>query len=155
MVIVNFGRNSIAIIYTQYLSLDFGLALNSRAISYVVNTMALAVVVMGWTVGRVCRRRGNGAALLTRTAASIVALMLLAGTTKLQLIDVSFFLRVLGEALIMAAAHTIASVLIPPRVTPQSFTPHHGQFRRGVRNEALSAFPEGKQRGKQSHFHWR
>lgn len=128
MVFINFGRNSIAIIFTQYLSLDSGLALNSRAISYVVNTMALAVVIMGWTAGRVCRRIGNGAALLAGTAASIVALVLLAGTTKLQLIYVSFFLRGLGEALIMAAAYTIASVLIPPRMRARRFAWFNATF---------------------------
>jgi MFS family permease len=128
MVFINFGRNSIAIIFTQYLSLDSGLALNSRAISYVVNTMALAVVIMGWTAGRVCRRIGNGAALLAGTAASIVALVLLAGTTKLQLIYVSFFLRGLGEALIMAAAYTIASILIPPRMRARRFAWFNATF---------------------------
>lgn len=128
MVFINFGRNSIAIIFTQYLSLDSGLALNSRAISYVVNTMALAVVIMGWSAGRVCRRIGNGMALLAGTAASIVALVLLAGTTKLQLIYVSFFLRGLGEALIMAAAYTIASVLIPPRMRARRFAWFNATF---------------------------
>jgi MFS family permease len=128
MVFVNFGRNSVAIIFSQYLTLDTGLALDSRALSFVVNTMALAVVLMGWIAGWVCRRMGNGAALLTGTAASIVALLLLVRTTALPIIYASFFLRGVAEAVIMAAAYTIASMLIPPQRRGRLFAWFNGTF---------------------------
>lgn len=128
MVFVNFGRNSVAIIFTQYLTLDTGLALDSRSLSYVVNTMALAVVVIGWAAGWICHRLGNGAALLAGTLASIGSLLLLAGTTDLTLMYVSFFLRGVGEAVVMAAAYTIASVLIPPQSRGRRFAWFNGTF---------------------------
>lgn len=128
MVFVNFGRNSVAIIFTQYLTLDTGLALDSRSLSYIVNTMALAVVVIGWAAGWICRRLGNGAALLAGTLASIGSLLLLAGTTDLALMYVSFFLRGVGEAVVMAAAYTIASVLIPPQSRGRRFAWFNGTF---------------------------
>jgi MFS family permease len=128
MVFVNFGRNSSAIIFTQYLTLETGLALDSRSLSYVVNTMALAVVITGWAAGWICRRIGNGAALLSGTAAAMIALSLVASSTDLGLIYASFFLRGVGEAVIMAAAYTIASILIPPLMRARLFAWFNGTF---------------------------
>ena len=77
MVFINFGRNSIAIIFTQYLTLDTGLDLDSRTLSQIVNTQSLAIVALGWTAGWICRRIGNGAALLAGTLAAVAGLSVL------------------------------------------------------------------------------
>ena len=114
MVFINFGRNSIAIIFSQYLTLDSGLDLNSRTLSYIINTQSLAVVALGWAAGWICRQWGNGPALLAGTAANIFGLFILAYTTALPMIYVSSFLRGMGDVVIMAAAYAYASILIPP-----------------------------------------
>jgi MFS family permease len=128
MVLINFGRNSIAIIFSQYLTLDAGLNLNSRTLSYIVNTQSLAMVALGWSAGWICRRLGNGAALLAGTAAGIMGLSLLAYSTALPMIYASNFLRGVGDAVIMAAAYTFASLLIPPQRRGRLFAWFNGTF---------------------------
>jgi MFS family permease len=128
MVFINFGRNSIAIIFTQYLTLDPGPALDSRTLSDVVNTQSLAIVTLGWTTGWICRRIGNGAALLVGTVAAVAGLALLALTTALSMIYVACFLRGIGDAVIMAAAYTFASILIPPQMRARMFAWFNGTF---------------------------
>lgn len=128
MVFINFGRNSIAIIFTQYLTLDTGLDLDSRLLSQIVNTQSLAIVALGWTAGWFCRRIGNGAALLVGTLAAVAGLSLLTFSTALPIIYVACFLRGVGDAIIMAAAYTFASILIPPKMRGRLFAWFNGTF---------------------------
>ncbi len=128
MVFINFGRNSIAIIFTQYLTLDTGLDLDSRTLSYIVNTQSLAIVALGWTVGWLCRRTSNGSALLIGTLAAVAGLCMLTFSTSLPMIYVACFLRGVGDAIIMAAAYTFASVLIPPQMRGRLFAWFNGTF---------------------------
>ena len=128
MVFINFGRNSIAIIFTQYLTLDSGLALDSRTLSRIVNTQSLAIVALGWTAGWICRQIGNGAALLVGTTAAVAGLSLLAFTTTMPMIYAGCFLRGVGDAVIMAAAYTFASILIPPHLRGRLFAWFNGTF---------------------------
>jgi MFS family permease len=128
MVFINFGRNSIAIIFTQYLTLDSGLALDSRMLSRIVNTQSLAIVALGWTAGWICRRIGNGAALLVGTVAAVAGLSLLASTTTLPMVYAGCFLRGVGDVVIMAAAYTFASILIPPQMRGRLFAWFNGTF---------------------------
>lgn len=128
MVFINFGRNSIAIIFTQYLALDSGLALDSRTLSLVVNTQSLAIVTLGWTAGWICRQIGNAAALLVGTVAAAVGLSFLAFTTALPVVYAACFLRGIGDAVIMAAAYTLASILIPPQMRARLFAWFNGTF---------------------------
>ena len=128
MVFINFGRNSIAIIFTQYLTLDTGLDLDSRTLSQIVNTQSLAIVALGWTAGWICRRIGNGAALLAGTLAAVAGLSVLTLSTALPMIYAACFLRGVGDAVIMAAAYTFASVLIPPQMRGRLFAWFNATF---------------------------
>jgi len=128
MTFINFGRNAIAIIFTQYLTLDPGLALDSRMLARVVNTQSLAIVVLGWTAGSICRRIGNGAALLAGTTAAVAGLSLLALTTSLPMVFAGCFLRGVGDAVILAAAYTFASILIPPQMRGRLFAWFNATF---------------------------
>jgi len=128
MVFINFGRNSIAIIFAQYLILDPGPALDSRTLSYVINTQSFAIVTLGWTAGWLCRRIGNAGALLLGAAAAVAGLALLSLTTTLSMIYVACFLRGVGDAVIMAAAYTFASVLIPAQMRARMFAWFNGTF---------------------------
>jgi len=128
MAFINFGRNSIAIIFSQYLTLDTGLALNSLTISYIFNTQSAAIVVFGWVAGWICLRLGNTVALIAGTAAAIAGLTLLAVTTALPMIYFGCFLRGVGDAVIMAAAYTYASILIPPQKRGRLFAWFNGTY---------------------------
>jgi len=128
MAFINFGRNSIAIVFAQYLTLPSDLALSSQTLSYIFNTQSLAIVVLGWLAGGISRQLGNGMTLLTGTATAIAALILLVWTTSVPMLYACSFLRGIGDVLIMAAAYTIASTLIPPAKRGRLFAWYNGTF---------------------------
>ena len=114
MVFINFGRNSIALIQTQYLVLDSGFAVSSKVLSYIVNTQSVAMVLTGLIAGWIGRRIGDGNALLLGTVMAIGSLALLAATDRLTLVYTSNFFRGCSEVIILAASYAYASALIPP-----------------------------------------
>jgi MFS family permease len=113
MTLINFGRNSIAIIFPQYLSADTGPALDSMSLSYVLNTQSLAVILFGWWVGWLCRRLGTNTTLISASFSAVAAMSVLAWATALPAIYLGSFLRGIADATIMAAAYEIAASLIP------------------------------------------
>ena len=128
MTLINFGRNSIAIVFPQYLTSGTGLALDSRTLSYVLNTQSMAVVCLGWWVGFFCHRWGTPATLLTASASSMLALVILAGCTSLPMIYTGSFLRGVADACIMASAYEMASVLIPANRRARRFAWFNATF---------------------------
>ena len=113
MTLINFGRNSIAIIFPQYLSADTGPALDSLSLSYVLNTQSLSVILFGWWVGWFCRRLGTNTTLVSASFSAVAAMSVLAWATSLPAIYLGSFLRGIADATIMAAAYEIAAALIP------------------------------------------
>jgi MFS family permease len=114
MVFINFGRNSIAVILTQYLVLDPGLAVSSHEVSYIVNTQSVAMILTGLASGWFSRVFGDARALLTGTVAAIIPLLILAFTLNLGLVYGSNLLRGFSDVLVMTASYSLASQLIPP-----------------------------------------
>jgi len=114
MVFINFGRNSIAVIQSQYLVLDSGFAVSSKVLSYIVNTQSAAMILTGLIAGWIGRKIGNGNSLLLGTAMAIGSLILLAVTGDLGVIYISNFLRGCSEVIVLASSYAFVSVLIPP-----------------------------------------
>jgi MFS family permease len=114
MIFINFGRNSIAVLQSQYLVLSSGFAVSSKVLSYIVNTQSVAMILTGLIAGWVGRKMGDGNSLLLGTALAVVSLFLLAVARNLGLIYVSNFLRGWSEVMILASSYAFASILIPP-----------------------------------------
>ena len=114
MVFINFGRNSIAVIQSQYLVLDSGFAVSSKVLSYIVNTQSAAMILTGLIAGWIGKKIGNGNSLVLGTTMAIGSLILLAATGNLVLIYTSNFLRGCSEVIVLASSYAFASVLIPP-----------------------------------------
>jgi len=114
MIFINFGRNSIAVLQSQYLVLSSGFAVSSETLSYIVNTQSVAMILTGFIAGWVGRKIGDGNSLLLGTALAVVSLFLLAIARNLGLIYVSNFLRGWSEVMILASSYAFASILIPP-----------------------------------------
>jgi len=114
MIFINFGRNSIAVLQSQYLVLSSGFAVSSKVLSYIVNTQSVAMILTGLIAGWVGRKMGDGNSLLLGTALAVVSLFLLAIARNLGLIYVSNFLRGWSEVMILASSYAFASILIPP-----------------------------------------
>jgi MFS family permease len=114
MVFINFGRNSIAVIQSQYLVLDSGFAVSSKVLSYIVNTQSAAMILTGLIAGWIGRRIGDGNSLMFGTAIAVGSLLIVAVTDNLVLIYISNFLRGCSEVIVLASSYAFASMLIPP-----------------------------------------
>jgi len=121
MVLINFGRNSVVIIQSQYLFLDSGFAVSSRALSYIVNTESLAMILAGLAVGGLVLRVGNGPGILLGTSLSVAYLLIFMTASHLGLIYVGSFLKGCAESIIMAASYAFAAELIPPQKRGRRF----------------------------------
>lgn len=121
MALINFGRNSVVIIQSQYLFLDTGFAVSSRMLSYIVNTESVAMILAGLTVGSLVLRVGNGSAVLIGASLSIAYLLIFMTTSHLGLIYFASFLKGCGDSIIVAASYAFASVLIPPEQRGRRF----------------------------------
>ncbi len=128
MTLINFGRNSIAIIFPQYLTLTSGLGLDSRTLSHILNTQSAAIICFGWMIGWLSRRLGTHRTLLAGTASAIAALVLVAFSTSLPLLYLSSFLRGVADAAIMATAYELASDLIPASMRARRFAWFNATF---------------------------
>jgi len=122
MIFINFGRNSIAVIQSQYLVLDSGFAVSSKVLSYIVNTQSVAMILTGLIAGWVGRKIGDGNSLLLGTALAVGSLFLLAIAGNLGLIYISNFLRGCAEVIVLASSYAFASVLIPPEKRAKLFS---------------------------------
>jgi len=114
MTLINFGRNSIAIIIPQYLTLESGFAVSSKMLSYIVNTQSAAIILTGLVSGWFGRRIGNGPSLLLGSIVAIVAIVLLALSDSLVVICGLNVLRGFSDVIILATSYAFASVLMPP-----------------------------------------
>ena len=128
MTLINFGRNSIAIIFPQYLSSSTGLHLDSRTLGYILNTQSVAVVCIGWMVGRLCRKMGLERALLAGTSAAITALVILWVYPALPAIYLASFLRGVADVVILASAYVVASIYIPAAKRARRFAWFNATF---------------------------
>lgn len=114
MTFINFGRNSVAVIFPQYLVLETGFAVSSVTLSYIVNMQSAAIMFTGMLAGWIAKRTGDERALLLGTAISIAALAAMAVTASLPVIYLCNFFRGIAEVLIFSSSYACASVLMPP-----------------------------------------
>ena len=128
MIFINFGRNSIAVIQSQYLVLDSGFAVSSTVLSYIVNTQSAAMILTGLIAGWVGKKIGDGNSLLLGTALAVGSLFLLAIAGNLALIYISNFLKGCSEVIVLASSYAFASVLIPPEKRGKLFSVFNATF---------------------------
>ena len=114
MTLIHFGRNSIAIIIPQYLTLESGFAVSSQMLSYIINTQSAAIILTGLVSGWFGRRVGDGSALIFGSCVALAATVLYALSNNLALIFGISALRGFSEVIIMTTSYALASVLIPP-----------------------------------------
>ena len=115
MALINFGRNSVVVIQSQYLFLDTGFGVSSRTLAHIFNTESAAMIITGFFVGRILARTGNARGILAGTALSLTYLLIFATTDHLSLVYAASFLKGAAEAMIVAASYAAASVMMPPR----------------------------------------
>lgn len=128
MIFINFGRNSIAVIISQYLSLEQGFAVSSRLLSHIVNTQSLAIFLFGLFVTRLSRRYQDIVLLFAGTGVGILSLLGYAAATTLPVVFLSSFLAGVSMVVILSSSYSYASRLIPPRQRGQQFAWFNATF---------------------------
>ncbi len=114
MVFINFGRNGVMIIQSQYLFLDTGFDVSSRVLSYIFNTESLAIICFGLIAGRIGRWLGDGQSVCLGAFIAIIYLLIYSFTNDLKWIYVASGFRGMADVIILAASYSFVSVLIPP-----------------------------------------
>jgi MFS family permease len=121
MVFINFGKNSVALTKSQYLSLDTGFDVSSSVLSYVLNMASIAILVIGLFVNRLSKRLMDGTLLLAGTGIALLYLVGFALSNSLPLLFVSNFLSGASQVVIRASSYSYASRLIPPSARARQF----------------------------------
>jgi MFS family permease len=128
LVFVNFGRNSIATIYSQYLILGDGFNVDSILLSYIANFRSIAVLITGVIAGRAGRKFGNSKIFIFGIIFAILALLITGLTDELLFIFIGSFLIGTTDVIISASSYTIASRLIPPKIRAKLFGVYNTTF---------------------------
>ncbi|MFW9827566.1 MAG: MFS transporter [Candidatus Thorarchaeota archaeon] len=128
LIFINFGRNSIAVPYSQYLSLDSGFNVDSIMLSFIANTRSIAVMIIGFGAGFLSKKLGHSLALVFGTAIGILALIITAITTQLTIIFIGGFLIGAAEVIIYASSYAIASILIRAELRGKLFAVYNTTF---------------------------
>ncbi len=113
-IFINFGRNSIATLFSQFLYLESGFNISSDILSYIVNIQSLAIILMGLLVGRIGKRIGTQHFLLAGTGLAVIALLLIPLANEIVVIYISNFMRGCSEVIINASSYAFVSTLISP-----------------------------------------
>jgi len=128
MVLINFGRNSVALIKSQYLSLDEGFNVSSSVLSYVVNTGSAAIFIVGLFIRKLSDRLRDEKMLLVGTVIAILHLVGFVLAENLTLIYVSEFLAGVSNVIILASSYSYVSRLIPPEKRGKQFALFNATF---------------------------
>ncbi len=128
MVFINFGRNSIAIIKTQYLVLDEGFNVSSNLLSYIVNMRSAAILIFGALTTKLARKYSDVTLLFAGAFISVLSLLGFALAHLLGIIFVANFLNGVSEVVILASSYSYASKLIPPQQRGKQFALFNATF---------------------------
>ena len=128
LVFINFGRNSIAVPYSQYLSLESGFNVDSVMLSFIANSRSLAVMIIGFIAGVLSKKFGHSRTLIIGTSIGIIALIITATTIHLQLMFMASFLIGTAEVIIYASSYAIASILMPAKIRAKLFAIYNTTF---------------------------
>ncbi len=128
MLFINFGRNSVALVKSQYLSLAEGFDVSSIVLSYILNTGSFAILVLGFFVRRLSNRLKDETLLLVGTVSAILYLLGFALAENLTLIFISNFLSGTSDVIILASSYSFASRLIPPEKRGRQFAFFNATF---------------------------
>ncbi|MHA1887001.1 MAG: MFS transporter, partial [Promethearchaeota archaeon] len=129
LVFINFGRNSIATIYSQYLMIPdlFPQRIDSEIISYIANVRSIATIIFGLLVGFFKKKIGVTKLLMSGI---ILAILFLGLTTiaSLPWIFIGSFMAGVSEVIIMAASYEYAASLIPEVKRAKRFGIYNATF---------------------------
>lgn len=128
LIFINFGRNSLAVIFSPYMILESGFNLDSEVLSFLINFQSIGIIITGLIVGLIGKKIGSGYSTLFGTILSIFALMIISISSFLPLMFGANFIRGMGDVIVTASAYAVASELIPAKQRAHGFGIYNATF---------------------------
>lgn len=130
LVFINFGRNSVSVIYSQYLTLEglYSQDMDSVLLSFVANTRSVATIVIGITAAKISKKIGNGRTLIIGAIIATCYLLFTAIARTLSLVFIGSFLAGTSDIIIGAASYAYAAELIPEEKRGKLFGVYNATF---------------------------
>lgn len=128
MILLNFGKNGVSLLKTQYLVLDEGFDVSSTMLGYIVNMRSVAICLGGLIIGKLTNWFDDKRVLLSGAVVSILSLLGFALSRVLWAIFLSNFLYGLAQVVVKASAYSYASKLIPPHHRGRQFALFNATF---------------------------
>ena len=128
MSLINFGRNSVAITISQYLTLENGFNLSSATLGHLVNIRSVAIIITGFITGRLLNRSGAGNLLVFGSCIAAASLFMLGTSDSMAIVALSNLVMGFSEVLIMASSYQLAAALIPAEKRGELFSIFNATF---------------------------
>ena len=128
LVFINFGRNSIATISSQYLSLDSGFDLKSKTLGWISIVRSIAVIVFGLIAGWISKKIGEDIAIIIGALVGVASLILVGRAVQIETIYAANVGLGVSDLIIYAASYTYASKLIPYEKRARMFAIYNATF---------------------------
>jgi len=121
LIFINFGRNSLAVIFSPFMILESGFNLDSEVLSFLINFQSVGIILTGLIVGLIGKKIGSGYSTLFGTFLSIFALIIISFSSFLPFMFGANFIRGMGDVIVTASAYAFASELIPAKQRAKGF----------------------------------
>jgi MFS family permease len=128
LVFINFGRNSIATIQSQYLTLESGFDVDALTLSWIANFRSIAVILFGLITGWICKKIGEDIAVILGTFVGFLSLIIFGLPVGMSSIYGASIGLGISDLVVSAASYTYASKLIPYEKRARLFALYNATF---------------------------
>lgn len=122
MVFIDFGRNAIVLVLSQYMMLESGFGISSIMLGHFFNVQSVAIIVTGLFVGALGRKIGERKLLVLGVVNVLLFLSVMATTDSLGVMFVANILRGFSDVVITSTAYAFAANLIPSGMRGKLFS---------------------------------
>ncbi len=126
--LINAGRNSIAIVFSQYISLPSGFNADPLTLSYILNTRGIATIIVGLMAGKLSNTIGLRKTLVISSIFAVVYLLIFGLVPIFFFMYVGRFIWGAVDVLVMTSSYALASILIPQERRGRLFGVYNASF---------------------------
>lgn len=128
LIFINFGRNSIATLQSQYLTLESGFSLEPITLSWIANSRSVAVILFGLITGWICKKIGEDIAVVVGSLVAVISLLIFSLPVGIGSIYGANVGLGISDLMVYAASYTYASKLIPFEKRARLFALYNATF---------------------------
>lgn len=122
MVFIDFGRNAIVLVLSQYMMLESGFGISSMMLGHFFNVQSVAIIVAGLFVGALGQKIGERKLLVVGVVSVLIFLAVMATTDSLGVMFGANIIRGFSDVAITSTAYAFAANLIPPAIRGKLFS---------------------------------